>query len=350
MLDNPEIVKVYCDFHSDCVVKDNKSFHTFYSVKGLKNKLLSISFFKKEALEDMFHNFALADGNCRSVLVTNASIDIELKKLLECKENHHKDIATPEEKKLLEDTKTDWRPLVKDEKGLFDMFVEEFEILYNFPSFSETDAENHITLRNYNIKWLKAVLDKTLNNNFSLDDSAIIHDMIYKEVERKSSLSTRSSRFITKEQLLDKIEIPPFQRTYFNQKFSKEEIDRIKDQSILEGKLEQGGFSPYFIKNAKLVRCVTLFSREKLSKIKAIGSLIDEFEYRLTNICLDVFEEHARRNVFNSHEMLKDIQEKLLRLANDAKYRNLNLDPDFIKGLIWEATSQCKFGWENGRN
>lgn len=350
MLDNPEIVKVYCDFHSDCVVKDNKSFHTFYSVKGLKNKLLSISIFKKEALEDMFHNFALADGNCRSVLVTNASIDNELKKLLECKENHHKGIATPEEKKILQDTKTDWRPLVKDEKGLFDMFVEEFEILHNFPSFSETDAENHITLRNYNIKWLKAVLDKTLNNNFSLDDSAIIHGMIYKEVERKSSLSTRSNRFITKEQLLDKIEIPPFQRTYFNQKFSKEEIDRIKDQSILEGKLEQGGFSSYFIKNAKLVRCVTLFSREKLSKIKTIGSLIDEFEYRLTNMCLDVFEEHARRNVFNSHEMLKDIQEKLLTLANDAKYRNLNLDPDFIKGLIWEATSQCKFGWENERN
>jgi len=247
----------------------------------------------------------------------------------------------------LEATKADWLTSVKDEKGLFGKFVEEFEIMDSFPSFSENAIEDNATLKRFNINWLKVVLDKTLNNNFSIEDATITHDIIYKEVEAKSQLTTRSNRFITKDQLLNKIEIPPFQRTYFNQKFTREEIDRIKDQTILEGKLEQGGFSSYFIKNAKLVRCVTLFSREKLSKIKSIGNLIDDFEYRLTNICLDVFEEHAQKSVFNSHEMLNDLQNKLMALANDNKYRNLNLEPDFIKGLIWEATSQCKFRWDN---
>jgi len=347
MLGNPEIAKIYCDFHSDCVVKDNFDFHTFYQVKGIKNRLFSMSTFKKEALDDMFYNFCLADGHCKSILVTNAQVDIDLKRIIEIKENLHRNIATSEEKEHLEATKADWLTSVKDEKGLFGKFVEEFEIMDSFPSFSENAIEDNATLKRFNINWLKVVLDKTLNNNFSIEDATITHDIIYKEVEAKSQLTTRSNRFITKDQLLNKIEIPPFQRTYFNQKFTREEIDRIKDQTILEGKLEQGGFSSYFIKNAKLVRCVTLFSREKLSKIKSIGNLIDDFEYRLTNICLDVFEEHAQKSVFNSHEMLNDLQNKLMALANDNKYRNLNLEPDFIKGLIWEATSQCKFRWDN---
>ena len=347
MLANPEIVKVYSDFHSDCVVKDNAGFHTFYQVKGITSKLLSESFFKREAIDDMFYNFSLADGDCRSVLATNADVDSELKKILEIKENLHKNIATNEEKQHLEAVKTEWQQAITGSKSLFDKFVEEFEIQHNLPSFSETSIEGEMTLKAYNIKWLKEVLDKTLNNSFSIEDATLIHDMIFKHIESRTVLTTRSNRFITTEQLLDKIAVPPFQRIYFTHKFTPEEIDRIKDQTILEGKLEQGGFSPYFIKNAKLVRCVTLFSREKLSKINAVGNLIDDFEYSLTSICLDVFEDHVRRDVFNSLEMLKDLQAQLMVLASDPKYKMLNLDHNFIKGLIWEATSQCKFRWNN---
>lgn len=348
MLENPEIAKIYCDFHDDCVVKDNSGLHTFYQVKGLKNKLFSASIFKKEALDGMFYNFCLADGQCKSVLVTNTQIDPDLRRIIESKDNLHRNIATPEEKQILDSVKNEWSKIVHDEKGLLGKFVEEFEIMDSFPSFPET-VEGNATLRVFNINWLKSVLDNTLNNNFSIHDATIIHDIIYKEVQVRSLLSTRSNRFVTKEQILNKIEIPPFLRTNFSRKFTKEEIEKIKDQSILEGKLEQGGFSPYFIKNAKLVRCVTLFSREKLSKIRSIGNLIDDFEYRLTDICLDVFEEHAQRNVFNSHEMLNDLQAKLLALATEDKYKRLNLEPNFVKGLVWEATSQCKFRWDNGR-
>jgi hypothetical protein len=288
--------------------------------------------------------------NCRSILATNADVDPELKRLLLIKENLHKNKLTPEENEILDSAKTDWRSSVTsvaDDKGLFGRFIEEFEI-QQAPSFSEISVDGKMTLKDYNIKWLKSVLDKTLNNNFSIDDSTIIHDIIFKQIESKAQLATRSNRFITKEQLLEKIEIPPFQRIYFTHKFTPEEIDRIKDQTILEGKLEQGGFSSYFIKNAKLVRFVTQFSREKLSKFEAIGNLIDEFEYSLASICLDVFESHIQRTDFNSHEMLKDLQANLMSLASDPKYHALHLDPNFVKGLIWEATSQCKFRWDNG--
>jgi hypothetical protein len=346
MLADQEIIKVYCDFHSDCVVKDNKDFHVFYQVKGITTRLLSVSIFRKIALDDMFYNFSLADGNCRSILVTNAQVDSDLKRILEIKNHLHSNALTPGEKEELQAVKTTWRPKI-DEKGLFDKFVEEFEVAENFPSFSETGLDSNPTLKSTNINWLKVVLDRTLTNNFSIEDSTHVHDMIYRFADEKSQLSTRYNRFITREELLDKIGVPSAFKVYFTHKFTDEEIESIKNQSILEEKLKNGKFSSYFIKNAKLVRYVTQYSREKLSQTRSIGNLIDEFEYKLTNICLEVFEEHVHNEVFNSLEMLNDLKAKLLLLAGEDAFKKLELGPDFVKGLIWEATSECNFRWDN---
>ncbi len=346
LLDNPELVEVSCDFHSDCFVKDNRDFIIFYQVKGIKNRLFTVSEIKK-AIPDMFSNYVTAQGKCKSILVTNASIGRKLKKIMKYKDNKHRNVINDEELIILNKIKNEWRKLVKDPLNLFDKFFYEFEIESEIPSFSESKKTNKMTLRDFNIRELKAVLDRTLNNNYSLEDVSHIYDMIFAEVQLKSRLTTRYDRTITKKDLMKLIQIPSSQMMLFEKTFTEDEINKIKDQSILEGKLEKGGFSRHFIKNAKLVRCVSRYYREKASKFKSNRNLINDFEYRLNNICLDVFEKHSRKEKYNSMEMLQEIEEKLIELSEKDKYEKLKFDSDFVRGLIWEATSQCKFRWDH---
>jgi hypothetical protein len=345
MLGNPDISKVYCDFHSDCVVKDNKDFHVFYSVKGIKNKLISIAFFKKEAMADMFHNFSLADGFCRSVLVTNAQVDSELEKLLEIKENLGSGIATTEELAKLTRVKDDWRPKV-DTKGLFNLFIDKFEIIDGFPTFSERSLESGPTLKSTNIDRLKSVLDNKLKEIFPIEDVKQMHEWNYRLAAEKSQLKVRSDRFITPKELLDKIYIPKPLHSYFDHEFTEEEIDNLKDQSILAQKLKNGAFSKLSIKNAKKVRYYTRYLREQFSQNESKRRLIDEFEYRLTSTCADVYEDHIHNPDFDPQQMLRELKNELKAIAYEEKFATLNLDKDFIKGLIWEATSQCNIWWE----
>lgn len=345
LLENQNIAKVYCDFHSDCVVKDKNDFHTFYQVKGIKNKLFSVIYFRKNAIEDMFYNFCLADGNCRSVLVTNAQVDHDFEKLLEIKDNLNNKVATIQEIDELTLVKNTWRPKV-DSKRLFNAFIDRFEVMDGFPSFSEKSCANGPTLRSTNIDRLKVVLDNNIGGNFSIEDAKEIHDMIYRLAEEKSQLKVRSNRFITKEELLDKVGVPTPLRINFNRKFSEQEIESLKDQSILADKLKQGAFTSIYIKNAKKVRYVTQYFRENLCQNKSNCALIDEFEYRLANACAEVFEEHSHKSIFDAQQMLKDLKKELLAIAEEEKFQRLKLDKDFIKGLVWEATSQCNLWWE----
>lgn len=360
MLGDSTVLRVFCDYHSDCVVEGNDNGLTYYQVKGLKNKLLTPSYFLNEALPDMFSNYVNANGKCKSFLATNAPMNSELKEVMVLKRNKVNDVANASDLQKLSNLISDWRQsalavpaierdyseIVKLKDGLFDKFMLEFEIMDELPTFSEDITLGKKTLRDFNLLKLKTILDKAMGIGFVEQDVEEIYEMIENEVKYRSQLETRYNRYITRDMLFEKLKIPSYKKIYFDKSYEKE-ADKLENQSVLVGKLEKGKFDQDYIQNAKLVRCVTKYIRSELSKMNATAKLIDDFEYRLVNICLDVLEDHRRRSngSLDAWSVFKDLESKLIQLARDQKYEKLCLDVDFVKGLIWEATSECKIRW-----
>ncbi|MCF7866226.1 DUF4297 domain-containing protein [Candidatus Woesearchaeota archaeon] len=345
LLDNEELKKVYCEFHSDCVTEDNRGNQTFYQVKGLKNKLVAITDFI-DALKDLYDCFVKSEGKSQCVMVTNAQRNRDIKRFFDARTHIREGVATEKEKLTYSEFAQTIKKKLGSPENYFDGFMERIELMDESPTFSEEGKKKNNTLKELNLLQLKTVLDKRLNQNFDVKDVELIYEIIYQLVKDKSTVSERINRFVIAKHILEKIQLPAFQRVYFETNHNQEEVDKLKDQSILEGKLEKGGFSSIFIKNAKIVRYVTKFFREKASKFKSQKTIIDDFEFRLVNACSDVFEENMRKKDFNSYEMLKELEQKLTDIARDGKYASLNIEPEFVRGLIWEATSQCKFRWD----
>jgi hypothetical protein len=351
MLQNDFVKKIFCDFHSDCVIEYADGFLNYLQIKGFKNKLFG-TYDLKDASNDMFSNFITAQGKCKNTLITNSQLERTLKGIIQIIEDKKRlSNISSEDLDKLEKWKNELKETLKNNHNLtlFDDFIDRMEIKSEFPSFSETLVANTITLTDYNVANLRNVLNDKMENNFKKEDVRNIYNMICKEIEKRSKITTKYDRYLDRDILLNRIHVPSFQRILFSNNLTKADVDRLKGQSVLEGKLEKGGFKKEFIENAKYVRSVARVWREKASKLQGNRELIQDFDFRLTNICLDVFEEHCRMLSLDSFKMLKDLEERLMNLAMEDKYSCINFERDFARGLVWEATSQCKFRWDNGK-
>lgn len=345
--DSSNIVKVYCDFHDDCVYLFKDGFYRFHQIKGQRGNFTPSKL--RQALPGMFHNYDMVGGNCETYLVTNAQMDSQLNKFFTAREHLKDGIADNEEKKLVKENKTRLSKHIAKKIGkkneLIDSFLMDFKVIEEFPSFSTNPKEIKASLKDFNVNRLAAVLSDSIQEAFPLEDVEILYDDILGLVEEKSKLPTRANRFVTSEMIWDHLDVPESQKSLFSTDFTEEEVENLKNQSILQRKLESGGFTEEFIKRAKFTRYATKYFREKRSKYNSQRKLINDFEFRLQNVCVEIFEHYSRQKHFDSLAMLKDLKKGLIGLAKEEKYKKLDLNPDFVKGLIFEATSSCVFRW-----
>ncbi len=349
MFENLSIAKIFCDFHSDCAIEYVNGLIHFLQIKGIKNKAYSFADFKKNALKDMFSNYSKVKGKCKCTLITNATLDRNFRDLIRIKEaKQRSQLLSQNDSETLDSLESDCNNIIKENSDLLSKFIAEFEVLSEFPSFSETLVPKTITLTDYNIANLRNVLYDYMGERFSKEDAKNVYALFCQEIYQRSKITTPYDRYLTREYLAEKIQIPPFQRWLFSNVLSSADVQKLRRQSVLEAKLEKGGFSKEFIKNAMYVRAVARCWREKASKLQANRSLIEDFDFKLRNICVDVFEEHSRSASIDSLKMLKNLEGRLTELASGTLYQG-KFEPDFARGLIWEATSQCKFRWDNGK-
>ena len=344
LLEQSDVSEVYCDFHDDCVVKYSDKKYHFYQIKGVRGAFTLSKF--KESLPNMYHNFMMVKGKARCILVTNAQKDRSLENWTISRLNIRNNIATQDEILMVNKFIEELRSLV-NEQDLFQQFMETIEIIEEFPSFKEIAESSKITITDYNINRLSSVISDTMGIPFKREDVANLYDIILNLVKEKSQLKTRADRCITKEMILNHLDLASTQREYFTTNHNTKEVEKLKDQTILQMKLEKGKFTKEFISRAKLLRYAAKYHKDKLSKMKYNKKVLDTFEFKLVDICVDVSEEHKRKEHFDSLLLLNDLKTKLIALTNNAEFQGLHLPPEFVKGLIFEATSKCSIRWSD---
>lgn len=346
MLDNPEIKRVYSEFHDDCVVEFESGFYEFCQVKGIKKKFLSKKLFL-EIISKAYENYKNHFNNCRCIIVSNTQVNSDINKFKVSREHIKRSIQTSDEEELFNSYLKSLEKVIIDvDISILKNLLLEIEIIDEVPSFSELGEKNY-TLDNFNMILLEKILLKKFGIEFEKEDISYLYDILKNLIREKSKSTLRQDKFITSDFIIDYLKIPDAQRKVFEKSLDSKEIEELANQSILEAKLKRAKFGEEFIQRAKLIRYQSKFITEKLSKSVLMKNLVDEFEYRLRNICVDIFEEFSREKNINSYLMLKKLEKCLIELASEKKYEKLEIDVDFIKGLIFEATSECVIRWSN---
>jgi hypothetical protein len=215
----------------------------------------------------------------------------------------------------------------------------------------ETDLHHMEHIQDTNIRRLRLFIEtkSEVPSVVVMTDGTLaeMYQSIMNTVGRATTGRTREEKTIRREQVLACIKDPQRQASLYRAP-TLDEIEQAPGQTILEKKANLGGFSEGFIRNARDAR-VTCMVKAREWDFALGSSIIEDAEVRVRDLWADCYDEssaNAPGEAQLGRDIWKKIRSELPKLVEH--YANQNLpfvDEFFLKGTLWNLTSECKAYW-----
>jgi hypothetical protein len=353
MLFDESISEVICEYGEDLVLKKNGD----YELYQVKTKQESVSDWKLEDLIPIIaKTFAMAPyfGNVsRYCFVSNEGATGNLYDL----------------KTIINQRLDTWN---EKEQGFFDQFCQNncHKIL---KEMQRVDPENKDTvaslklklplleimtdfhhmefIHDTNIRRLREAIEQNHISSslitYTNDEIIAVYESIMGLVGKATIGRTRTEKTIVKEQVIKCLGQPLKRRACYRFP-TQEEINQAPGRTRLERKLYLGGFTSMFTDDARELM-VTVKNQARKWDFGQATELLEDVRVRVKHICVDNYDkvclsypdkEAVGRVIWD--ELKKDLPSLM------AYYEAQNLlfiDDLFLKGIVWELTSECKLYW-----
>ncbi len=212
-----------------------------------------------------------------------------------------------------------------------------------------TDFHHMNRVGDTNIRNLRKHLEINGHNHLIYTDLELeeLYDKLIGIVGKATIGRTKEEKTIDHDQVLGCIKHPRFRKTLYSFP-TKQEIDSAPGRTILEKKLNLGGFTSLFIGNAR-EEMVSVMHQSRTWDFGQASELLEDIKFRVRHLCIDNYDRVCTNQPGKERLgrlILDEITKDLPRLIDYYNGANLPfIDEIFLRGIAMSLTSECKLYW-----